>query len=71
MPLHKTILRGYVETMSFSNQNLKNYSVYLIPKLKIKKIIFFYAFFFEKFLKKIKKVFCVFKNEKVPKWLEY
>jgi|AACY02.11.fsa_nt_gi hypothetical protein len=39
----------YVETMSLSNKTLKISSS---RKLKIKKIIFFYAFFFEKFLKK-------------------
>ena len=48
MPLHKPfypLCRDYV----FFKQNLKNL---VISKLKIKKIIFFYAFFFEKFLKK-------------------
>ena len=46
--LHKPfypLCRDYV----FIKQNLKNL---VISKLKIKKIIFFYAFFFEKFLKK-------------------
>jgi len=48
MSLHKPfypLCRDYV----FFKQNLKNL---VISKLKIKKIIFFYAFFFEKFLKK-------------------
>ena len=46
--LHKPfypLCRDYV----FIKQNLKNL---VLSKLKIKKIIFFYAFFFEKFRKK-------------------
>ena len=48
MPLHKPfypLCRDYV----FFKQNLK---ILVISKIKNKKIIFFYAFFFEKFLKK-------------------